>query len=556
MRWSRKFAIGLFVLAVPSSLSWAAVGAASGPPVGTRWPSLEKQLGTDGVRPGSALEGLIRANQNFSVLRADELHDKLGIPPWLRVFWRTQHPEAEYSATDPTGGYPRVIHEVYEWMLTHQDFRSGAPDVDRDPDLEKASVGGDLRASGAQSSARSESAISINPWAPSIVIASSNAITAGGAQAMFYSADGGATWGQTTLPLLTADKYHSDPTADWTSDGIGWSATIGIKGGQLHMRMYRSADSGKTWTFDDTFSGSQHNTDKEMIWVDHSASSPYTNNVYAIWHNGNPAFVNRRTAAGWGTPIQVSGSETSGTAIGGDIRTNAAGDVFAFWPATGNSRVLVAKSTTGGTSFAPASTIATTFDSYDIGVPAMASRRALIYVAGGAYRTSSSNLVYASWTDLTGESGCTVPSNEPGTNVGSACKTRIWFTRSTDGGTTWEAPRMVNNQASKNDQFNQWLAIDESNGTIGIIYYDTVADAGRLKTNVYCQVSTDSGVTWSAPLKVTGAQTDETVSGADSGNQYGDYNGLSGFLNRFLPSWTDRRNNQHEEIWTAPISTP
>src|SRR3954468_17765223 len=49
--------------------------------------------------------------------------------------------------------------------------------------------------------------------------------------------------------------------------------------------------------------------------------------------------------------------------------------------------------------------------------------------------------------------------------------------------------------------------------------------------------------------------TDETVTGADSGNQFGDYNSLSGFGNSFFPSWTDRRNNAKEEIWTAKITT-
>lgn len=531
----------------------AAAAFAAGP---SRWPSLERQLADGQVRPGTALEQLIRQNQDFSVLRPAELHDNLGIAPWLRVFWRAQHPEATYSADDPTCGYPRVIHEVHEWMLSHQDLRRGRGDEEREAAHARLSVGANTRTSGAQTSPRSESAISINPWAPSFVIASSNSISTGGAQAMFYSADGGTSWGQTYLPFTSTDTSHSDPTADWTSDGVGWSATIGIKGGTLKMRMYRSTDNGQTWIFDNTFSGNQRNTDKEMIWIDHSPSSPYKNNVYAIWHNSNPAYVNRRTASGWGTPLKVSGSETSGTAIGGDIKTNAFGDVFGFWPATGNSRIVMAKSATGGASYAAAKAIATTYDSYDIGVPSFASRRALIYVAGGAYRTSTKNLVYATWTDLSGETGCTAPANEPGTNAASTCKTRIWFSRSADGGTTWETPRKLNNQAAKNDQFNQWLAVDESNGTVGVMYYDTIDDSTRKKTNVYYQVSTDDGATWSAALKVTTAMTDETVSGANSGNQYGDYNGLAGYLNRFLPSWTDRRDNAKEEIWTAPISNP
>ena len=123
-----------------------------------------------------------------------------------------------------------------------------------------------------------------------------------------------------------------------------------------------------------------------------------------------------------------------------------------------------------------------------------------------------------------------------------------------DGGATWSAPVKINNQASLNDQFNQWLAVDETTGLIGIMYYDTVGDSGRKKTDVWYQSSPDDGASWSAAQKVTTAMTDETISGADSGNQYGDYNGLTGYANMFFPSWTDRRNLAREEIWTSKIT--
>jgi hypothetical protein len=68
-------------------------------------------------------------------------------------------------------------------------------------------------------------------------------------------------------------------------------------------------------------------------------------------------------------------------------------------------------------------------------------------------------------------------------------------------------------------------------------------------------MSSDGGATWQPAVKVTTAMTDETVAGADSGNQFGDYNSLSGYANAFFPSWTDRRNNAKEEIWTAKVTT-
>ena len=85
------------------------------------WPSLEKQLKTSQVFHGSQLEKFIQENQDFNLLRLEEVDDKIGLPPWLRVHWRKNHPEGKYSKSDPTGGYPRVLKNVYTWMLNHQD---------------------------------------------------------------------------------------------------------------------------------------------------------------------------------------------------------------------------------------------------------------------------------------------------------------------------------------------------------------------------------------------------------------------------------------------------
>jgi hypothetical protein len=416
--------------------------------------------------------------------------------------------------------------------------------------LQQTVVGPNRRISGAQTTPRSESDIRINVSRPSRIIAAANN-SSGGPQAQFSSLDGSATWQQTSLPLV-GDNLHSDPTVGWTSDGTAWVITIGIDGTTLRLRAYRSTDGGVTWNFDGTVSGLQEAADKELMWVDRSPTSPFNNNIYVIWHNDQPSFVNRRTGA-WQTPIQLSGAETTGTAIGGDITTNSAGEVFAFWPDTVSRRLRVARSTNGGASFRPPVDIATTFAAFSIGVPAFAARRALIYLSGAAYRDAADSFVYAVWTDLTGAPGCTSSANEPGSNTASNCKSRVWFSRSVDGGTTWQQPRMLNHQASRNDQFNPRLAVDDTDGTLMVVYYDTVGDPGRLRTNLWYQSSADNGTTWTDAVRITTAATDETSAGADANNQYGDYNGLTGYSGLFSPSWTDRRGNGPEEVWTANI---
>ena len=545
--WSLCCALGLAAGAVPAQ-----------DVENSAWPSLDRQLEADRVVSGSALQRLIQENQDFHLLRPGEATDKIPVPPWLRVLWRKRHPVAD-RAGDPTGGYPHVLKEIHEWMVSHQDLLPGFTEPDVPPASHRVAVGTSERRISSEFFTHSESDVRINVWDPSKIIAASNNIEGSGQQAEYWSTDGGQTWGETNLPLVSRDFFHSDPTVDWTSDGTAWSTTIGITGSSnpdLRLRLYRSTDDGATWVLDSTIAGNQTETDKQMAWIDHSATSRFVDNMYVIWHNGAPVYMNRKKLNGsWGTPIKVSGSETTGTGIGGDVKTNNAGVVFGFWPDTGSRKIYMVKSTNGGQSWSKPKAVASTFDSYDIGVPAMDGRRALIYVSAAAYKAGGKDLVYVTWTDLSGATGCRGPGNEPGSNAAAACKARVWFTRSTNGGSTWSAKRMLNNQPGKNDELNQALTVDPVTGRLAVIYYDTAGEA-RTKTNVWYQSSCNGGATWSAPFKVTSQPTDESAASADAFNQYGDYNGLSGYARTFFPVWTDRRQGGAEQIWTAALMEP
>jgi hypothetical protein len=517
-----------------------------------RWPTLAEQLAEDHVPPGSALAALIRDHQDFTVVRGEARGDRPA-PPWLRVAWRRAHPEARPAPGDPTGGYPLVLKEIHEWMETHPDLRPGRREPDVLPSPRKAAAPEpNVRVSGASPVPRSESDIRVNFLDPRKILAASNNVSGSGSQAQYWSTDGGATWGRTTLPLAAGDAFQTDPTVDWTTDGAAWATTIGVAANGLttRIRSYRSLDDGATWRLDGTVSGEQRSVDKQAVWVDHSVSSPWRDTMYAVWHNSGPVYVNRRRPGGsWETPVLVSGKQP-GTGIGADVKTNAAGAVFALWPNTLSRRIQLVRSLDGGRTWSAPSVVATTLDSYDIGIPAQSRRRVLIYVSAGAWRAAGRNLVYAAWTDLN-VAGCKIGG---AANPATACKTRVWFTRSADGGRTWEAPRKVNdNPRTLNDQFNQALAVDEATGTVAVVYYDTAADPGRRKAHVWYQSSYDFGATWTAPFQVTTAATDEGAPGSEVGNQFGDYNGLSGFGGQFFPSWTDRRGNAREEIWTAPL---
>jgi hypothetical protein len=511
------------------------------------------------IREDSALGKLVRESKNnitFTAAVVPLESAKLRIPDWLRSHFRRNHAEFLRVAapSDPTGGYPLALESLYLWMLRHPDLKRTEP-----PNAEKivsAAVGQNMRISGASDKPRSESDIRINFADPKRIIAASNNLD-NGRQAQFFSTDGGVTWDQTTLPLLEADSLHSDPTVDWTSDGAAWATTIGINASStvLQMRAYKSSDNGKTWVFDGTFSGDQTQADKQMMWVDHSTTSQYRDNIYVIWHNGRPAFAGRRTKSGWQPPVQLSGTETSGTAIGSDITTNTGGDVFAVWPDTGTRNIFVVASKDGGASYSAPRPIAQTIASFQVTVPAFAERGALVGASIAAFRDQSHNDVYVSWNDLSGEAGCKAANAEPGNDINSQCASRIWFSRSTDGGATWEPARKINHEASASDQFNQRLAVDSETGQLGIVYYQTGTGPDRKKTHLMFQFSSDNGKNWNDhATKITTVSTDETNTGADSGNQYGDYNGLSVHQGVFFPCWTDRRDGKSEAIFTAKIT--
>jgi len=95
------------------------------------------------------------------------------------------------------------------------------------------------RISGARNSPVSESDIRINYNDTNKIIAAANEIGASGGQGQFSSIDGGTTWSQTNLPVDTAagDSFQSDPTVDWTSDGIARATAIGIDSTGTTLRL-------------------------------------------------------------------------------------------------------------------------------------------------------------------------------------------------------------------------------------------------------------------------------------------------------------------------------
>jgi uncharacterized repeat protein (TIGR01451 family) len=78
----------------------------------------------------------------------------------------------------------------------------------------------------------------------------------------------------------------------------------------------------------------------------------------------------------------------------------------------------------------------------------------------------------------------------------------IYFIKSTDGGATWSAPLLVNDDGTTRDQFHPAIAV-KANRIIDLVWYDKRLSAQDDGWDVYFAASSDAGTSFSPNLRVT-----------------------------------------------------
>jgi hypothetical protein len=397
----------------------------------------------------------------------------------------------------------------------------------------------------------SETYLAIDPHHPQYMVGASNINLNGRGQMMYSSSDYGSTWSK--VELVPTRTNHSDPGVNFDSNGNVYSCTLDYSGSVTAVKFYKSTDHGLTFPTQVVVDDSSGN-DKELATIDYQTDSACRDQIYVGWDNGKAQFVSSTTAPNSGvfrpkTTVQSKGSTIAcDLAVGPPASTGAAAPVYSVWTSTSQKQINLSKSTNCGSSWSSYTKVGSTVDSYDYGIPAQCNRRALIYPSIDVDRSTSARRgwVYVVWNDFSASqtSGCIAPTSTSTAN--------IWFSRSTDGGNTWSAAARVNSNLPMVDHFNQWMHVDDTDGTIHVMWRDTRNDPSRKKTDIYYTKSFDGGATWIPEVKVTSAMSDETTAGA-SPDQYGDYEGLAAYMSCSSPFWTDRRTATPEEIYTAEV---
>lgn len=260
--------------------------------------------------------------------------------------------------------------------------------------------------------------------------------------------------------------------------------------------------------------------DKPYLVADNNTNSPYAGSLYVGWTEFSLTksiiLFSRSNNGGisWSAPFEISSHEglprdDTGAVEGFSAAAAPNGLLYAVW-ADGDS-IAFTTSRDGGITFVPSRKILDTAPSY--------------FTVEGVERSDGfpqiavdprSGRIFVTWADY--RNG----------DVDVFCAT------STDRGRSWSRAVRVNNDAPHDgaDQFFQWLAVDPSNGSANVLFYDRRDDPENRKAIVVLARSTDGGQSF------TNYAWSE--SSFDPGDAFiGDYTGIAAWNGLVYGAWTE-----------------
>jgi hypothetical protein len=492
---------------------------------------------------------------------------------------------------------PKFIHDMHlRWVQLHEpearaiygdsyvDAAVAGVEVDVDEGegvaglIERISVGTNRNSASTASPApeayQGEIQLAVNPNNANQIVSAANTwdsiggLCAGGIQAVFYSSDGGATWGYTCTPSASAYSmscsgtvFGSDPAVYWNDNDevfINHMLLCAV-GTQTRFAMVvaRSTNGGATWNGQGIIKNSWGTTDledKNFYVIDNDSSSPFYGRHYTCWDRNNNEKMAYSTNNGvsW-TEVDLPTAPGGGFDLGCDLAVEDNGTVHVVWDTLtcgancSNERMHYVRSTNGGVSWSSPvlvrdfnlvafSTNASpdAQDNRDIGPFGAID----VDNSGGA----CDGTLYAAFSDLE-------------TSAASVNTADVYVARSTNGGTTWSSPIKVNDDGLSNRvQFHPFLVVDQSNGQVVMAWHDARNDSGNDAVDFYASRSTDCGLTWETNTQITAASSEFNNSGISSSNmntadnpnrnpnQYGEYLGLDAQNCKAYVAWSDTRH--------------
>lgn len=328
--------------------------------------------------------------------------------------------------------------------------------------------------------------------------------------------DGGATWAEHLIrpPAANQGNVEGDPHSAYDHrTGTLWAGGISFttNGGPYAARL----EPDKT-TFEPTkMIQVTGQSDKGWMAAGPDPNDPTKTIVYCSYNLGTRRSLNMGDT--WGNTVSL------GQGIGFLPKTGPNGELYvAYWDY--NTKHLLRRSFDGGQTFQAAITIANRMDVYPVqDNPAVPGNFRAPSMQGLAVdqNTGFLHVVYFDTTSVSGTQR----------NVD------VYYTRSTNQGSTWSTPVVINGDMNFGDQFFPWIECDEV-GRLHVLYLDTRSvsqsdQSGVAIMQAYYNYSEDGGTTWTEAV-LTPTAFSSANDGFGSGF-IGDYLGMSVGGGRAVP---------------------
>ncbi len=403
---------------------------------------------------------------------------------------------------------------------------------------------------------QSETSIAGSPLDPNSLVAGSNDIANLSAMNAYRSLDGGQQWQRIALPSRCRGGSAADPSLGVNLSGEYFYAYLSYTctSNYAEITVSHSTDKGLTWTPVTAFHDFINGSDKEMLTVDNNPTSPTKGRIYVAWDENFATAQHIElvwsddNGLTWHAPVQVD-INGSGGVIYADPAVGPDGRVYVIW----NDYGVSAQGRYSLIQFSAASN-----------TPA----------AGYAPTFSKNVSIASSGINLFNPTRFGIPAQpsrgiaaDPSLNVDSTGRlyalwtqgtrgsavTTVYCQTSTNSGQTWSTPVKVNDDTGASDFF-PWGAIDPATNAFHVGFYSTRLDPSNNKTNVYTAVSTTGGASFSANTRISTSASDESANNPSAdANQYGDYLGITMQGGKEHPVWTDTRAFRvaAEEVFSA-----
>lgn len=393
---------------------------------------------------------------------------------------------------------------------------------------------------------------------------------------IYYTTNFGNTWTESAFKNMPyeAGKISGgggDPVFAYDADGKLYFSWIDLYGtqsaflfGTVNMGIFwaYSTDGGATWikptndtillggmqmVFGSPSSITSPISDKQWMACDHS-SSQYRNNLYVSYvtlaQSGQtttyqikcktkPAAQNRFThEAAITTPTPFSFVQFSSLGVDNN------GNVHVIFYGTNDGSTMAiwhSVSTDGGVTFSSPNKVSNVkfnlpilqVTPYDTIQGIDANRT---YPSPYMACDPNNGNVYVTWTAF-------------GISSNAGTGSDVYFSRSTDNGSTWSTPFKVNDDATTRHNYYSSIYVKQ-NGEVKVSWYDRREDAANINAHYYYATSTDGGLTFGTNKKATTVPTNFTKVGLN--NQkfgIGEYTQVLASNNYTIPVWCDGRTN-------------